>query len=190
MTEEKLIEKYNLVRTADGFIQHIAQKLTSLQIVGYLYNRIVANMWMPTIAEILSSPTPGPYGVIVKHSRGEYVSLPAEVHPELLAAVQKINLEVAFSLTNERTDVIFNSLDPAQAEIVLQDGAQVQVVDSLAEICRGATSKVRKFQYACLVRRERIVLIWHNDHKTILAHAQEFERKLLALVCISESKRG
>ncbi len=121
-------------------------------------------------------------GVLLRQSRGQYVSQPLEVHPDLLAAVQKINVEVAFTMCTETTDVIFQSLKPGQSELILHDGSQYQIVEQLGDISRGASSQIRKFQYACLVKREKLVLIWHDDIQKILSHAQDVEKKCLALV--------
>lgn len=114
-----------------------------------------------------------------------YVTAPLDINHDLLVAVQKINVEVAFTMATDTTNMVLASLPPHQTELVLHDGSQLQVVDSLEEISRGASSKIKKFQYACVVRRENLLLIWHDDISVILKHAQEVERKLLALVSIA-----
>jgi len=40
----------------------------------------------------------------------------------------------------------------------------------------------KKFQYACLVRDERMALVWHDDLQQIIPHATRLEEKLLSLV--------
>ena len=88
-------------------------------------------------------------------------------------------------MATDTTNMILASLPPHQTELVLHDGSQLQVLESLEEIPRGATSRIKKFQYACVVRRENLILVWHDDISVILKHAQEVEKKLLALVSFS-----
>lgn len=160
--------------------------------VKYLYSRVSVQLWMPQMDIRYPVLTPhsysngtSPYGVLLRQQRGMYVTAPLDINHDLLVAVQKINVEVAFTMATDTTNMVLASLPPHQTELVLHDGSQLQVVDSLEEISRGASSKIKKFQYACVVRRENLLLIWHDDISVILKHAQEVERKLLALVSIA-----
>jgi hypothetical protein len=69
--------------------------------------------------------------------------------------------------------------DYDQQELRLKDGSQLQFVDSLSTV---ASTSIKKFQYACLVRDERMVLVWHDDLQQIIPHATRLEEKLLSLV--------
>jgi hypothetical protein len=152
--------------------------------VRYLYKRISINMWMPSIKTggSTNSIVPSCHGVLLRQSRGVYFSHPAEVREDLLTTIQKINAAVAFTMSSQTTEVIFSTLVSAQNELILRDGSQYQIVESMADISRGASSSIKKFQYTCLVKKEQVVLLWHDDREKILQHAQEVERKLLALV--------
>jgi hypothetical protein len=112
---------------------------------------------------------------------------PEVVHPELLAAVRKINAEVAFTMATETTNIITSLLTPEQTMLVLPNGFQVQVIDSIEDIAASPTNIVKKFQYAALIRRERLLLVWHDDLDVILSHAANVEGKLLSLVCFFRS---
>lgn len=136
--------------------------------------------------ETRMSTNPPHYGVLLRQSRGVYITQPPLLNPELVAAVQKINVEVAFTMSTETTDMIFAGIDENQTQLVLADGAQWQIVDSLVDINRGASNSIKKFQYACLVRKEKIVLVWHDDIQKILNHAQEVETRLLGLVSTAQ----
>jgi hypothetical protein len=100
-----------------------------------------------------------------------------------LAAVQKLNVEVAFTMSTDITDLIFSLLGPDQTELVLGlGGSQYQILDSLEEIAKSTSSKVKRFQYACFVRREKVLLLWHDNVERILVHAAEVEKTLLTVV--------
>ena len=119
-------------------------------------------------------------GVLIRKNAGEYASEPDPVHPELLDAVKKINPGVAMTMSTEGTTAVFDVIDPGETELVFQNGSQIQIYDSLAEIA--SSSAIRKFQYAALVRQERVLLVWHDDLGLILSHAMEIESRMLALI--------
>lgn len=146
--------------------------------IKYLYGRISASLWLPQ-----KGPSrPGDCsGVFLRKSRGLFVYEPQPASDVLLAAIQKLNPQVAFTMATETTQVVFSTLRPGQTELRLSNGSQLQVVESMADIA-SATHKVKKFQYACLVRREKVLLVWHDDLQMILGHANDIEGKLLALV--------
>lgn len=144
----------------------------------YLYSRVSVQLWMsqtdiryPGLTPHSYSNGTSPNGVLLRQQRGIYVAAPLNINHDLLAAVQKINVEVAFTMATDTTKLVLAPLPPHQTELVLHDGSQLQVVDSLEEISRGATSKIKKFQYAYVVRRENLLLIWHDDISVIFKHA-------------------
>lgn len=168
--------------------------------VSYLYGRIQSSMWFDggRRSSAVYSPIATPHlpfsidqhfctqGVLLRQSRGTYVTQPTVLSPALLGAVQKLNVEVAFTMSTEITNLIFSILSPDQTELILQDGSsQYQVLDSLEEIANSTSSKVKRFQYTAFVRKEKVLLLWHDDVERILTHAADVERKLLTVVGIS-----
>ncbi|KAJ6438548.1 glycosyltransferase family 2 [Purpureocillium lavendulum] len=111
--------------------------------------------------------------------RGNYVTAPDTVHHVLLGAVIRLNLSVAITLRPQLLDGVLRSLMPGQTELKFKDGSQVQIIDSLT-FAHSAT--VKKFQYACICRQERLVLVWHDDLQNIVPVATQMEEKLLSLV--------
>lgn len=90
-----------------------------------------------------------------------------------------MNVEVAFTMKTDTIHDVLASLEPYQSELRLPDGSQLQIVGSLSEIM---TTTMKKFQYACLVVQEGLLLVWHDDIQQILPHASVLEEKLLSLV--------
>ncbi|KMQ48021.1 Nucleotide-diphospho-sugar transferase domain-containing protein [Trichophyton rubrum] len=148
-------------------------------IIKYLHARLATSKWCPPP----SDPNSEYHGLLLRKSRGVYISEPDLVHPLLLGAVQKINVAVAFTMATEITRIIFSILQTDQTELILPSGFQVQVVESLAEIACSPSSAIKKFQYVALVREERLLLIWHDELEKILIHAEDVEEKLLAFIC-------
>ncbi|KAK3378037.1 glycosyl transferase family group 2-domain-containing protein [Podospora didyma] len=144
--------------------------------IKYLNKQIVSNSWIPPDSERRYQDG---FGVLYRRSRGHYVSFPEHVAPQLEACVQRLNLVIAFTMKPEMLDGILDSLSPGQTELRLMDGSQLQISDSLESM---APSNVKKFQYACLIRLEGILLLWHDDLQQIIPTATKLEEKLLALI--------
>ncbi|KAF2430582.1 hypothetical protein EJ08DRAFT_238409 [Tothia fuscella] len=141
--------------------------------VRYMYSRIAVFRWIEQPG--FENWT----GVLLRRSRGEYTTAPETVQPMLLAAVCNLNVEIAFTMRTETTNVILSILEDHQTDMILTDGSQLQIVDSLKEV---ATTTIKKFQYACLVRQEGLLLVWHDDLQQILPHAQLLEEKLVSMI--------
>jgi hypothetical protein len=141
--------------------------------VKYIYGRAAVSQWIqPNIEAGFQDCT----GVLLRKTRGDYATAPESITPVLMAAVQKLNVEIAFTMRTEATNVILATLESHQSDLVLTDGSQIQVVDSLEEV---ATTNIKKFQYACLVRQERMMLVWHDDLQQILPHVKTLEEKFV-----------
>ncbi|KAG8416145.1 hypothetical protein J3459_013727 [Metarhizium acridum] len=123
--------------------------------VTYLHNRAVASGWIPPESVRSQEDCSG---VLLRRSRGNYITASQRLNPILLGAVIRLNLN---------TDLKF------------KDGSQIQVLDSLA-LAQPAT--VKKFQYASVFRQERLILVWHDDLVNIVPQATHIEEKLLAWV--------
>lgn len=106
--------------------------------------------------------------------------------PALLSALNKMKVEVAFTMSTETTKVILSTILPGDTDILLAGGSQLQIVDSLEDIFNSGTGAIKKFQYGALIRKDQMLLIWHDDIDKLIPHAQRLEEKLLALVRMGE----
>lgn len=123
--------------------------------VKFLYNRVVTSGWVrPTAGDSMGQDHAG---VLMRKTRGVYASAPATIQPALVTAVKKLNVQVAFTMQTESTEIILDTLEDFQTDLLMKDGSQLQVIDSLSAI---STTNVKRFQYCCLLRHERMVLVW------------------------------
>lgn len=152
-----------------------------MQMVQYLFNRAEAAGWIPL--DSLRSPQDCS-GVLMRRSRGNYITAPHPVNHVLLGAVIRLNLNAAITMRPKMLDGILASLTPGQTEVKFKDGSQIQVLDSLTF---AQPANVKKFQYACFFRQERLILVWHDDLVNIVPQATSIEEKLLALVSINRA---
>lgn len=142
----------------------------------YLYNRAVASGWIPPESMRYEDDCSG---VLLRQYRGNYISFPQALNHVILGAVIRLNLNVAITMRPQMLDGILAALSPGQTDLKFKDGSQIQILDSLT-LAQPAT--VKKFQYACLFKQERLILVWHDDLVNIVPQATHVEEKLLALV--------
>ena len=122
-------------------------------------------------------------GVLLRTSRGVYVTQPSNLCQNLIAAVQRLNVEVAFTMSTELTNLIFSTMTPNQTEFILpHDSTQYQILDSFEDMAKASSNKLKRFQYTCFVRKEKVVLLWHDDVESILSHGDKVERQLLTVI--------
>jgi hypothetical protein len=119
-------------------------------------------------------------GVLIRKGMGEYVTEPQNIDHDLLGAVRRVNPGVALTMSTDGTQAIFDVLEPHETELMFQNGSQIQIFESMADIASSIT--IKKFQYAALVRKERVLLVWHDELGAILSQAMEIESRILALV--------
>ncbi|KAG5916026.1 hypothetical protein E4U61_004054 [Claviceps capensis] len=162
--------------TGSGHHTHYNDEFRYRTMVTYLHSRLAANGWLPPESLMTGHDCSG---VLLKQSRGNYITVPNPLHPNLLGIVVRLNLNVATTMRPQMLDGILDSLIPGQTDLKFHDGSQIQILESMA-FAQPAT--VRKFQYACIFRQERIILVWHNDLGNILPQATIIEEKLLSLV--------
>lgn len=144
--------------------------------VTYLANRVSAFGWIPPHA--LNDPASG-LGVLLRQSRGHYISCPEAIDPELLGAAQRLNIGVLVTMKLGMLQPIIAGLLEGQTELVMKGGYQLQIVEALTAV---TASNVRKFQYAAILRKEGLLLVWQDDVSQILPHAQKMEDRLLSYV--------
>lgn len=85
-------------------------------------------------------------------------------------------------MSSEITAVLIDQLSPFQTEVQLhQRGLRIPIVRSLAELASGTTA-VTKRSYMCILREERVVLLWNDSVEGILTHGGEVEGILIGVV--------
>jgi hypothetical protein len=162
--------------------------LTYSQMVKYLHKRCVQHKWFEPPSEELNanSLSGGPgtscLGVMLRRSPGSYASEPLNIPPELLGALQRLGAPVAFTMSSEITEVLFQQITPLQTEVLLDPlGSVLPIVNSINDICTGKSS-VSQDAFMCACRQERFVLVWCDSAQGLVAHGSDVETKLVGLV--------
>ena len=82
---------------------------------------------------------------------------PRDLSPLLVQAVEKLGLEVAFTISTETTEAIFDVIQDNDHEIMLNDGSHLQIVDSMSDIIRTGLSHVGRLQHAALLKEAQVL---------------------------------
>ncbi|ORY19790.1 glycosyl transferase family group 2-domain-containing protein [Clohesyomyces aquaticus] len=121
-------------------------------------------------------------GVLLRRNDGIYTAEPLFLNQELVSAVERLAVVVAFTMSSEITHALLQQVTPFQTELTLDPrGFVLPVVNSVRDIATGKSSVTRD-SYICLCRQERMVLVWGDTVPGILAHGADIETKLLGLV--------
>jgi len=121
-------------------------------------------------------------GVMMKLAYNQHAIHPSTLHPMAVEAINSIDAAIAFTMASEITATLFRQMSPYQSEIVVQpQGIRIPIVESFGDITRlASTDQIRGS--SCIVRKERIILVWSNSVENILPHGAELEMLLLETV--------
>jgi hypothetical protein len=121
-------------------------------------------------------------GVVLRRADNMYTAEPLFLNHDLVSAVEKLGVAVAFTMSSEITHALLQQLTPFQQELSLDPrGFVLPIVNSVKDIATG-TASISRTSYVCLCRLERIVLVWGDTVPGILAHGTDIETRLLGLV--------
>jgi len=127
-------------------------------------------------------PDPSMLGVMIKLGHNQHSIHPSTLHPMTILAINVIDAAIAFTMASEVTSTLFRQMSPYQSEILVQpQGIRIPIFESLEDVMQ-LDSKILIGDYSCIVRRERIVLVWSNTVDNVLPHGSEVEKLLLETV--------
>jgi hypothetical protein len=182
-------DRHDVVSFATCVHDHLAFiLLTYSQMVKYLHKRCTQHKWFEPPSEELNvnslsdmSGTPC-LGVMLRRSPGSYASEPLNISSELLRAVQRLGAPVAFTMSSEITEALFQQITPLQTEVLLDPlGTVLPIANSISDMCAGK-SLVSQDAFMCACRQERLVLVWSDSAQGLVAHGTDVETKLVGLV--------
>ena len=159
--------------------------LTFSQMVKYLHKSCLERKWLePPSEEFNVNSTSGTsgLGVILKRSTGSYATEPPNISSELLRAAERLGVVVAFTMSSEFTETLFQQIAPLQTEVPLDPfGTILPIAKSISDIGTGKSS-VSQDAFMCACRRERLVLVWADSPQGLIAHGSDVEAKLVGFV--------
>lgn len=150
------------------------QKLNEDQIAKYIARRATLLGWFD--APDADSDTTC---FALKQPDGNYAYEPCIISSDLGAAIAILGENAIISMASEVTMAVVNTIEPGQVTLVVEStGARVPVVQSLSDVKRTLT----QFSSSCIVLKEKCVLIWSHDPRTIINVAHNVEKQMLGYV--------
>lgn len=161
--------------------------------VKYIYRKCLQHKWFNSLIESSSSDstsedssTASTLGVALRRPVGSYATEPSNLSTQLLKAANRVNAAVAFSMSSDVTELLFQQMAPLQTEIPLDPyGAVLPVVNSIDDLA-SETLTVAQDAYICACRRERFVFVWGTSAQGIITHGSDVESRLIGLVSAIE----
>ncbi|QKX64636.1 uncharacterized protein TRUGW13939_11811 [Talaromyces rugulosus] len=111
-----------------------------------------------------------------------YITKPETVDSDLRAISEQLGLAIVFTMSSDITALVFKRVGPNDSEITLSpNNITVPVVESL-KLLAGDHSNMRRRDFCCFVRQEKVVLVWSNSADEVLLHASDVETKLMSSI--------
>lgn len=149
--------------------------------VRYLHKQCEQSGWL----NYLEIPDPNMVGIMMKLADHRWSVAPTNLHMDTIQAIDSLDAVIAFTMVSEITATLFRQISPYQTEIVIQPrGIKIPIVNTFEDVVYLATTK-RLDGSACLVRRQKLVLVWSDMVESILPHGAEVEKLLLESVSSS-----
>ncbi|KAL3441664.1 glycosyl transferase family group 2-domain-containing protein [Aspergillus insuetus] len=113
--------------------------------------------------------------IAVKLPDNSYTFSPTTVFPALSKAVHRLNENAVVSISSRITASVLDSIAPGQKSFVVEyTGTRIPILASLDEVQSG----ISHFSRACIVLRERVLLVWCHEPSAILDVAFDVEMQL------------
>lgn len=128
---------------------------------------MVAQQWLEPAQDQEGNPIPSldQYrGVVLQRKDGGYVTHPSDLHEDVVKAVLRLNVPVAFTMSSDTTSALIDQVDPSQTMIGNpRSGSPVMPIMSSAESMAMGLRKTAQNNFICLCLKEEFVLVWGNS---------------------------
>lgn len=150
--------------------------------VNYLFQQQAAAMWV-------GSGDGHSEGVLVRKSKGQYLTCPSNlIRSTLAAGVMALNLPCAMTI-NSRVVKTFLAWSPDALDVPLKNGLRVQVLPSMEELPRA-----RKAQSAAFIASEGLLIVWDDgslpQQQMPSAHTDPRQTRLTSFLADKQLRRS
>jgi hypothetical protein len=100
-------------------------------------------------------------GVVLQRDDGNYVAHPPNLNEDVVKAVLRLNVPVAFTMSSETTATLLQQIGPDQTLIgdPRSGNPVLPIIDSIESLALGRRN-VPRDNFICLCRKEQFVLVW------------------------------
>lgn len=151
----------------------------------FLHRRVLDKGWLKPNETTHGSSGYEHLGVVLQADDGQsiqYISEPEDIDADLKIACERLNLAAAFTLSSEICAPIFSQIGKTDTEFTLAPySLTVPVVNSIRELARNDTGVLRR-DLMCLVRQEKLILVWSHTAEDLIVQGSEVESKIMGTV--------
>ena len=145
---------------SEDSLEHLVQLAN---IVTDLYKQVSTNQWLEPAEDEEGTAIPmlrSYRGVVLQREDGNYVAHPPNLNTEVIQAVLKLDVPVAFTMSSETTATLIRQTDPNQQRLGdPRSGITLPVIDSVEGLASGRVN-VPQECFICLCMKEQFVLVW------------------------------
>jgi len=149
----------------------------------YLYDRCQGKKWLQSFANDDNIPEVSGLGVAIRRPDSTYSVYPPAIDPSFISVLESLRLKVGLTMSSAFTEALLVHITPFQNEVLLSGRVKIPVVQSFESLLSGS-ERVQPESYACLVREERILMLWATSAEGILTHSADVEDRLMGLVSL------
>jgi hypothetical protein len=150
-----------------------------------LYKQVLANQWLDSPRDEDGNPMSeftATGGVVMQREDGSYVTYPHTLNDEIVKAILKLDVPIAFSMSFEVTATLLSQIPPEQTQLGdPRTGIVLPIIESVEQIASGE-AQVTRDQFICLCKHEQFVLVWGDTVENIVAQGADIETWLVSLV--------
>jgi hypothetical protein len=150
----------------------------------FLYRRFQEHGWLQ---QDQKADHPSSLGILMRvhhEDTSDFIVEPQTLDEVLKTICTNLNLAVAFTMSSDITSLLFSRISRDDSEITLvPNNITAPIISSLRELAENRAD-VRRRDFCCFVREQRMVLVWSNSAEEVMLQGAEIESKLMSSVCI------
>ncbi|KAI1339989.1 glycosyl transferase family group 2-domain-containing protein [Xylariaceae sp. FL0016] len=154
-------------------------------LVQFLYRRFREQGWLESDPLAESNTVAGL--VLLGDSEQEelskrYTCQPHNMDSTILGLASRLHLGAVAVVSSDITSYVFSELQDAVNEVTLRPhNITVPVVANMAALARQDSGITRR-DFCCLLRQERMIIVWAQSGEDIMAHIADVESKLMGSI--------
>ena len=135
-----------------------------------LHKQVAANQWFEPPQDEDGNSVPeyvATRGVVMQREDGSFVTYPHTLNEEVVKAVLKLDVPIAFTMSSEITAALVAQVTPEQKQLGdPRSGIVLPIIDSVELIGSGA-AQISREGFICLCKEEQFVLVRYSCSLTI-----------------------
>jgi hypothetical protein len=119
--------------------------------------------------------------IALKTEDSEHLFEPTNVNPTLADAIRVLDEIAVLTMSSNITAGIMELINPFQKSLSTQQaGNRLPILTSLSDV----TPDLGHYSKACIIRNEKLILIWSDSSETIMSVGNDIEAELYNFVSV------